>query len=225
MISEGKLRSIIRNSIKKILNEAMDEEFSFDELSSMRNFSQMVRYCKSHLGMPIGNGSSRMVFQIDDEKCLKIAKNEKGVAQNSAEYDWYAQSYGIFPNLYNSADDGRWILVEYVLPASKKDFKVCLGIDFNVFQEFVAKCYKSYSNQKYARYMNPSISDEAFEQMLENNEWLEQLYTYMSDYQVPFGDLQRLSNIGLVQRSGKPQIVILDSGLTQSIYDEYYGRR
>lgn len=37
------------------------------------------------LGNPIGNGSSRMVFQISDERVLKVAKNAKGIAQNEAE--------------------------------------------------------------------------------------------------------------------------------------------
>lgn len=80
-------------------------------------YAGKVRYCKRHLGFPIGNGSARIVFQLDDEKCLKLAKNRKGIAQNGAEYD--------------SADDDSWIVTEYVLPAKQKDFKQCLGILFS----------------------------------------------------------------------------------------------
>ena len=68
------------------------------------------------------------------------------------------------------------------------------------------------------------LSDEEFSKMCENNEWFESLYNYMADYQLPCGDLQRLANLGMVLRDGQPQIVILDSGLTQQIYDEYYKR-
>lgn len=216
LLSENKLRKIIRKTIL----EAMDDSFSYDELSSLRHFSEKVAYCKKHLGPPIGNGSSRLVFQIDDEKCLKLAKNNKGLAQNNAEFDWFAQNYGVLPNIYQSADDNSWILVEYVLPAKAKDIQVCLGVDLNTFQRFIDTAYSYYS--RFRSYN--LLSDEEFSEMCENNEWFESLYSYMADYQVPSGDLKRLANLGMVLRDGKPQIVILDSGLTQQIYDEYYKR-
>ena len=216
VLTEKKLRDII----KKVISEAMDDSFSYDELSSLRYFTERVNYCKKHLGPPIGNGSSRMVFQVDDEKCLKLARNAKGIAQNEAEFDWYAQNYGILPNIYESADDKSWILVEYVLPAKAKDIQVCLGVDFNTFQRFINTAYYYYSGKRtYNR-----LSDEEFSEMCENSEWFESLYSYMADYQLPSGDLQRLANLGMVLRDGQPQIVILDSGLTQQIYDEYYKR-
>lgn len=198
----------------------MDDSFSYDELSSLRHFSEKVTYCKKHLGPPIGNGSSRLVFQIDDEKCLKLAKNNKGLAQNNAEFDWFAQNYGVLPNIYQSADDNSWILVEYVLPAKVKDIQVCLGVDLNTFRRFIDTAYSYYS--RFSGYN--LLSDKEFSEMCENNEWFESLYSYMADYQVPSGDIKRLANLGMVLREGKPQIVILDSGLTQQVYDEYYKR-
>ena len=222
MYNSKNLRKIIHETINRVLKEAMDDSFSYEELSSLTKFSQRVRYCKEHLGSPIGNGSSRSVFQVDDDKCLKLAKNAKGMAQNEAEYDWYAQSYGIMPKLYDCADDRSWILVEYVLPAKQQDFKVVLGVDFETYQRFVTKAYSCYGRNRW--YANSLMSDEEFENLIENNEWFEQLYSYMADYQVPFGDLTRLANLGLAQRDGEPCIVILDSGLTQQIWDEFYKR-
>ena len=173
ILTEKKLRNII----KKTILEAMDDSFSYDELSSLRYFTERVNYCKKHLGPPIGNGSSRMVFQIDDEKCLKLAKNAKGIAQNEAEFDWYAQNYGILPHIYESADDKSWILVEYVIPAKAKDIQVCLGVDFNTFQRFVNTAYSCYSGKRtYNR-----LSDEEFSEMCENNEWYEELCIYNAD--------------------------------------------
>ena len=150
-----------------------------------------------------------------------MTRNAKGIAQNEAEFDWYAQNYGILPNIYESADDKSWILVEYVLPAKAKDIQVCLGVDFNTFQRFVYTAYCYYSGEMDCY---NQLSDEEFSEMCENNEWFESLYNYMADYQLPCGDLQRLANLGMVLRDGQPQIVILDSGLTQQIYDEYYKR-
>lgn len=213
---------IIKESQLQLISEAMDDSFSFEELSNIRSFAGRVRYCKEHLGYHIGFGSSRIVFQIDDEKCLKLARNRKGLAQNEAEYDKYAERYGVTPILYNSAEDNSWIVTEYVLPARSKDFKKCLGIDFNTFRHFVIYCYNCYARNGKA--IHTDMKEWYFEELVENSEWLDDLYHYMLDYQVPCGDLLRMSNLGMVMRDGQAQIVILDSGLTDRIYDEYYRR-
>ena len=212
------------SQIKDILNEAMNDTFSFDELDNINVISKRVAYCKQHLGNPVGNGSSRMVFQIDDEKVLKLAKNQKGIAQNSVEADWVAQNYGVLPTLFKVADDYSYIITEYVLPSKAQDFKQCLGMSFNDFCEFVKKCYISYAGRRESFGVSSTIDDDKFSEMLENNEWLDQFYTYLSDYQPPVGDLLRIANYGLCQRDGQPEIVLLDSGLTQQVWDEYYRR-
>lgn len=38
----------------------------------------------------------------------------------------------------------------------------------------------------------------------------------------PNGDYCKLNSYGLVQRSGKPHIVLIDFGLTSDVYDGYY---
>ena len=59
------------------LFEAAMEGFRLDAIVSARSFANRLAYCKQMLGTPIGNGSSRIVFQIDDETCLKLAKSKK----------------------------------------------------------------------------------------------------------------------------------------------------
>lgn len=222
-MNKRSLRKYISECVRHYLREAMNDSFNFNKLSELGSFAARIRYCKEHLGFPIGNGSSRMVFQLDDEKCLKLAKNEKGLAQNDVEYDKEAESYDVTPNLYSHAEDNSWIVTEYVLPAKASDFKKCLGIDFNTFRNFVICCYNSYARS--GRQYHTEMSDEEFVGLLENNEWLKQLYNYMGDYQLPCGDLVRMTNLGMVMRYGKPYLVILDSGLSQDVFDRYYSRR
>lgn len=216
------LSEIISKVIDKyVLKEAMDDTFNFAELSNIDNYSGRVRYCKEHLGFPIGNGSSRIVFQLDDERCLKLAKNEKGIAQNEVENDKYVEdTYGVTPKIFNYDEDNKWLVSEYVLPAKAKDFKVCLGITFKEFQQFVIFSYNTYQHRS-KRY--PCDMDEnRFEELCENNEWLNNLYYYIADYQLPFGDIIYKGNLGMVMRDGSPEIVILDSGLTDEVYKTYY---
>ena len=54
-------------------------------LDEIRSFRGRFKYCTEHLWNAIGKGSSRAVFQIDDEKILKLAINNKGIMQNTAE--------------------------------------------------------------------------------------------------------------------------------------------
>ena len=76
ILSERYLRRIVRDSVAKVLNEATDGRFSVDELNNIPYFRDREKYCEKHLGENIGRGSSRVVFQIDDNKVLKLAWNE-----------------------------------------------------------------------------------------------------------------------------------------------------
>lgn len=222
-ITESQLQEYILN--KKKLNEAMDNEFSLDMLKSLPSFNQRVKYCRQHLGNPIGKGSSRIVFQISDEKVLKLAMNEKGIAQNNAEADWGAQRYGVVPKLYDADKNDLFIVVEYVLPAKKQDFPVCIGIKFEEFIEFVKKVYLMYASNRDRRMIYSNMSDDEFQNLIDNNEWLDSFYGYMSDFGVPYGDLTVMRNYGLCERNGEPEIVLLDSGLTNNIWDEFYAKK
>ena len=75
---------INENQIKQ-LKEAINYGFSFERLKQISSFNGKMRFCKEFLGDSIGRGSSRLVFQIDDEWVLKLAMNSKGIAQNEEE--------------------------------------------------------------------------------------------------------------------------------------------
>ncbi|MBP5456187.1 MAG: hypothetical protein J6Y37_06780 [Paludibacteraceae bacterium] len=211
---------------ESLLREAADSTFSTQELSSIPSFKKKVEYCNTHLGKPIGSGSSRKVYQIDDEKVLKLAFNKKGIAQNEAESEWYKQNFDCIPKVYEADDNGLWVVSEYVLPAKVNDFKVCLGLTFDEFVSFIGAVYNQYDRNRFARYRPyRMMDDDRFEELIETNEALQDINNYMSDYQPPLGDLTRLRNIGLAKRYGEPYIVFLDHGLTDDIFDQYYTRR
>ena len=200
--------------------------FSTEKLSSLNSFRQRVLYCKEMLGNPIGRGSSRIVFQIDDEKVLKLAMNPKGIAQNEVEGDWGASNnYGdSVPKLFYVDDDNYYfIITEFVLPAKPKDFEVALGISFEEFCDFVKYRYNSYCRN--GRQTRTRMTDERFEELCENSEWLYDFQIYLGDYQPPFGDLVVIGNYGMTQRDGDATIVLLDSGLTDEVYNNYYSNR
>lgn len=59
----------------------------------------------------IGNGSSRRVYRLDD-KVLKVAKNAKGLEQNSCAGDYLLINEGILPEKHGEGLD--YIITDYV---------------------------------------------------------------------------------------------------------------
>ena len=221
IIINEKQENYLRNIL---LNEAMGDDFSFDELKSISSFKGRYNYCISKLGPTQGRGSSRVVFQISDEKILKLALNQKGIAQNQVECDWGLQKYDVVPEIFNESDtDNYYFLVsEYVLPAKEEDFERIFGFDFMTFCQCLVAFWKCYTPQGRC-YISP-MDDKSLETLMDENEDLNSFYSYMTDYRVMIGDMIRIDNYGMTKRSGQPQIVLLDSGLTEEVFNTYYKR-
>lgn len=66
------------------------------------------------------------------------------------------------------------------------------------------------------------ISKEELWNYCDNNKFISELNDYIGSYDIGVGDLYCLSTYGLAMRNGQPSIVILDSGLSEYIYDTYY---
>lgn len=228
-MKESKIINITENQYKLIknkLNEAADNQFSTEELSKLRYFKERYNYCVEHLGQPQGKGSSRVCFQIDDEKILKLAWNNKGIAQNENENDYYLDNIGIVPHTYDSDDNGLWIISEYVLPARQRDFKECLGLTFYEFVKFIrSSCAwrENYTRAKQGAYGDYIYSLDEYSDMCENEDLLP-FDEYIGDYRPPESDLTRLCNYGMTMRNGHPTIVLLDAGLSQEIWNNYYDK-
>lgn len=217
--NENKKNICITQKQMDLLSEAMNDTFSFHDLNDIKSYRGKYRYCVEHMGKPIGKGSSRAVFQISDERVLKLAINAKGIAQNREEYNTYTSS--IFPEVFECDKDYGWVVSEYVLPARVNDFKVCFGLTFDEFRSFI------YASGKYRygkRYYRP-MSEEQYLNLIENNEDLAEFDTYIGDYgPVVIGDIVRKCNLGLTVRNGEPAIVLLDNGFTEEVWNSYYRR-
>lgn len=223
------LHGIIAESIRKVLNEGIGFGFSLGYLKQLRSFAEKVRYCDEYLGGRIGNGTSRIVYQLDDEKVLKLAKNDKGIAQNEQEGrpDYYRDSIGIFAEVYynlSDQDDYTFIVSEYVLPAKEKDLERIIGLDECTYERFVNTA--EYNRLGRRKNIWNRMDDEDFQYLLEQDEYgfLYQLNDYIMSYDMPAGDFSVLRNLGIVSRDGQEQLVILDSGLSNEVYNKYYSK-
>lgn len=232
-----------------ILNEmAYPSAFDMKEFKAIRTFVGRVNYCNSRLKY-LGRGSSRMVYEIDDEKVLKLAYNSKGVAQNQAEADWMLERYGIFAEVYDMHPDYLWIEMEKAIPAKKSDFdRIYGGLSGkfnNFFIEWKYDIDKDFTKggifewlADYIIYLFCNINgsrhagawDEAYSNFETIDEYEGSLFQGLRDYIYDWdlhaiGDLRRISSYGIVKRDGHDEIVLIDYGLNNNVYDRYYSRR
>lgn len=206
--------------------------FSYEELNRFDSFDDKVQYCESHL-TNVGNGSSRAVFKLDDKKVLKVAKDEKGVAQNKHEAT--AVSLSIFAKVFNVADDHSWIEMEAATIPTKEDINRVFGIDYEDFCSIVSymtnKCGISEVLggssdreflEKYDVFQTPYETESGM---------TEACWTYLGGMWlwlctkpsfVEYWESIQLDNLGIVMRGGVETIVIVDFGVNKAIYDKFY---
>lgn len=214
------------------INEDIDEmaypaSFNMEEFKNCNSFAARVRYCQARLPR-ISSGSSRIVYKIDDEKVLKLAKNAKGIAQNNAEAHSYAIETGIGAQVFDYDENDLWLEMELARRATAADFKNIIGVPFAFIENYVRYTVKRYTRNYYIRYDNHY--NEAFRKIGEedfpNWEWFAMLRDYMEGTSLEaFGDLVRPSSWGVVKRNGADEIVLIDFGLDDEVYDNFYRQR
>lgn len=213
------------NAIKEM---AYPVSFNMEEFKGIRSFADRVKYCENRL-KKLGAGTSRRVYQIDNEKCLKLAKNRKGIAQNIEEInlgnDMYAGS--CFAKVYDYDSNGLFVEMELARRAKESDFERLVGIPFDVYCDIIVRTAANYlpSNNQSRNWINKSMED-SYEYVMDNIddfEFISEVIDYMGNFQVKaYGDLQRLSSYGVVRRDGQEEMVIVDFGLTEDVFNNYY---
>jgi hypothetical protein len=213
----------IKESQMRMLVEAMQDGFRLDALRHMP-FKEKIEYCEKMLGDAIGSGSSRLVFQIDDETVLKLAKNGKGLAQNEVEcrLGKIAETCDYFPKVHNGTDfDGyKWIISDFVLPADYVDFENVAQLPFRDLCAFVylvnsakvSPLCKSHLKDMYIKYRDIPNAIKIFKMIEDLDE----------NYDFGIGDLLNPVNWGIRLKNGQTEMVVLDGGLTNEVYNKHY---
>jgi len=217
----------------ELLDEAeYPQSFDNEYFKSLRSFAKRVNYCNQTLNR-LGSGSSRIVYQIDDKTVLKLAKNSKGVAQNEREINMgtsnYYQSMDLFAEVYEYDENALWLEMQLARPAKKSDFKRIVGYDFSVICDYVQYVANLYLYRNKQRGINQSnkefFESEVFEENYEYS-FFNSLYDFLANEQIEaIGDFQRLSSYGVVQDNDGEKIVLIDYGLSDDIFKQYYSRR
>lgn len=217
-------------TIQTILNPleemAYPTEFSMDTLKSLSSYAKRLAYVKSMIPQ-LASGSSRVVFKVDDEKVLKVAKNQKGIAQNESELDWGKRSYNIVAKIFDFDDDYRFLEMEFAKKATPNQFKALVGYSLKEIEDYLYNRGYDYDPRKYGRYASKKTIDPQVEEAMHEDEWVQELVDLCINYgyQMP-GDFGRISSYGIVNRGTYgDEIVLTDYGLSEDVYDTHYRRK
>ena len=230
---------ITEKQYKFLIGEAAMDGFNPYDITRQYNIGDKYEYCCKYLGEPIGEGSSRSVFQIDDDRVLKLSIDDpNGKRQNKLEWDVIAgkRQSDLFPKGFYAAKNYSWIIVEYVIPlltdgedeeSAKKSFLKLSGVPFDTFcdfAEFVTILQKNDSDDDDIEYDDEYYSyyEEKVDMLKKQYPYLNKMADYMNYYHITEGDLTKLEHYGMVNRDGKTLLVLLDFGLNYDIWKEFY---
>lgn len=209
------------NLIKKELEEEYPPTWNIDEFKKLNSFNKRIQYCERNL-QKISSGSSRIVYKIDDTKVLKLAKNKKGMGQNEVEVG-FSKDYlwdGIVAKIFDYDQNDLWVEMELARKVSPKKFYEIVGFPFEQYCNAIL--YHEDEQKPQSKYRIKRSKPENYDKMWDDNEFMYSIFDIIGSYDFPAGDLCKLSSYGLVNRNGQDEIVLIDYGLTNDVYDSYY---
>lgn len=217
IITESQIKAVLGDME---LGEEYPVSWNIEEFKKLYSFSKRIKYCEQHL-VRISSGSSRVVYKIDDEKVLKLAKNKKGIAQNEVEI-MYGNSYDIsdvIAKVYEYDENNLWVEMELARKVTPKIFNDVVGVTFDDY------CNALRYQHGLAIKNNNRISKPDNMEVMWENDFVNSMLQFMTNYDLPVGDLCRLTSYGLVKREGQDSIVMIDYGLTEDVYKTYYKKK
>lgn len=225
--SKKTLKENLRESIlnELLVSEDYPSNFNLEIFKNLETFKERIKYCKDNLPH-ISNGSSRMVFKVDNTKVLKLAKNKKGLAQNSVEIElnlknnWYST---ILADVIEADDNALWVEMELAIPAKNDDFIKHLGYGLDVVIDYLYFCYYSFIKEDKGA-ASFYVPDDEVKNRFENdpNEFVNTLVNMMSEHIINPADFGKLNSYGIVNREGHETLVLIDFGINDEVYDTYY---
>jgi hypothetical protein len=180
---------------------------TLQELSDIKDFKDRIKFAKDQDWKFLGEGSSRTVFQINDELIIKIAHAPKGIAQNMVEMRPEVQTECV-NNAVVADAKGKWIIFRTTKKLSKDDFKKIVGFGFEAFMNALFYAMNNESDKN-----KPKDYDE-----IKHNKLFLCLANLVFENQLLVGDIDKPSSWGLLD--GKP--VLRDAGLDKETFKKFY---
>lgn len=178
-------------------------------LDELKTYQSRKKYAERNL-KHLSSGSSRIVYLTSNKTVIKLAKNDKGIAQNKAETNPKMKSKFINKVLGHSKHY-VWVEVDYLDKITEKDFKKMTGIEFEDFDKAIRYGLKSVSGN------TDKDKPNNFKEV-EKSKIYKEMKELGSKFRLMPGDLAKISSWGT--KNDAP--VLIDAGLTKGVFEEFY---
>jgi hypothetical protein len=159
-----------------------------------------------------GTGSSRQVFDIGNDRVLKLAKNKAGIAQNTMEMR-IQNSNPLFAKIFDVDKKGLWVIAEKITPFKSGEFE-----DFTEIPEIINE--KEFIN-KFHKLDEATLRDIKKDLRLSDKATiiLKQMIMAALKYNLLLGDTLDPKHWGL---NSSGEMKLYDYGLDNKLFDTYY---
>jgi hypothetical protein len=178
-------------------------------IEKLETHAARKKYAEKNL-KHLSSGSSRLVYLTSDKTIIKLAKNDRGIAQNKAESNPKMKSKFINKTI-SSAKNNSWMQTHYLEKITVKDFKEMTELDFDDFGDCIRYGLKNISG--HTDKAKPKKFDE-----VSKSEIYKEMKKIGDKFSLMGGDIARISSWG--EKDGHP--ILIDAGLTKEVFAEYY---
>jgi hypothetical protein len=195
-------------SAEELPENSKDLNVVLKNIEELETYQARKKYAEKNL-KHLSSGSSRIVFLTKKDTVIKLAKNDKGIAQNKAESNLKGESKFV-NKVLSHASDYSWIESQFLKKITEKQFQKMTGMDFDDFGECIRYALKSISGSKKEK-------PDSYKEISENPLFKE-LKDIAKKNHLLGGDIARISSF----KTNGSYPILVDSGLTKKIFDKYY---
>lgn len=178
-------------------------------LEKLDTYNARKKYAEANL-KHLSSGSSRIVYESKDGTIVKLAKNDKGIAQNKAEANPKMKSKYL-NEIIKHAKNYSWIETHYLDKITVKDFKKMTGLDFEDFGQSIRYGLRNVSgniDKEKPKNFNEVSKSEIYKELKEIG----------NKFHLMPGDLARISSWGAKDKHP----ILIDAGLTKEVFEDFY---
>lgn len=194
---------------EKLPEDSKDLSTILKNIEKLETYQARKKYAENNL-KHLSSGSSRIVYQTSNKTIIKLAKNDKGVAQNKAEANPKMKSKYL-NEIINHADNYSWIETHYLKKISHKEFKKMTDLDFEEFGQCIRYGLRNVSGNIDKK------KPKEFEEISKSDIYKE-LHEIGNKFYLMPGDLAKISSWG----SKDKHPVLIDAGLTKEVFEDFY---
>ena len=178
-------------------------------LENLQTYAARKKYAEANL-KHLSSGSARIVYLTPDKTVVKLAKNDKGIAQNKAETNPEMKSKFLNEVIKHAKNDS-WMETHYLDKITGAQFEEMTGIPFSDFDEAIRFGLKNVSE-------NTGLTKPKNFDKVEKSEIYKEVKRIGEQFKLMPGDLARISSWGT--KDGRP--VLIDAGLTAEVFADFY---